>query len=152
MNITDRKILGLVQNKADLQLAEIARHVGISKTACWNRVRRLEEVGVIEGRFTKLNRVLLDLLVVVFLAITVRRHSKEWIKQFQFIIDQYPEIMEVHRLTGDGADYQLKIVCSSIEDYDKLQQELIEKIEFNSMSSHVSLLELKSTTALPISS
>ena len=152
MDITDRKILGLVQNKADLQLAEIARHVGISKTACWNRVRRLEEVGVIEGRFTKLNRVLLDLLVVVFLAITVRRHSKEWIKQFQFIIDQYPEIMEVHRLTGDGADYQLKIVCSSIEDYDKLQQELIEKIEFNSMSSHVSLLELKSTTALPISS
>jgi DNA-binding Lrp family transcriptional regulator len=95
---------------------------------------------------------LLDLPVVVFLAITVRRHSKEWIKQFQFIIDQYPEIMEVHRLTGDGADYQLKIVCSSIEDYDKLQQELIEKIEFNSMSSHVSLLELKSTTALPISS
>ena len=152
MDITDRKILGLVQNKADLQLAEIARHVGISKTACWNRVRRLEEIGVIGGRFTKLNRVLLDLPVVVFLAITVRRHSKEWIKQFQFIIDQYPEIMEVHRLTGDGADYQLKIVCSSIEDYDKLQQELIEKIEFNSMSSHVSLLELKSTTALPISS
>ena len=151
MDITDRKILGLVQNKADLQLAEIARHVGISKTACWNRVRRLEEIGVIEGRFTKLNRVLLDLPVVVFLAITVRRHLKEWIKQFQFIIDQYPEIMEVHRLTGDGADYQLKIVCSSIEDYDKLQQELIEKIEFNSMSSHVSLLELKSTTALPIS-
>ncbi len=150
MNVIDKKILGLVQNKADLQLSEIARHVGISKTACWNRVRRLEEIGVIEGRFTKLNRFALDLPVVVFLAITVRRHSKEWIKQFKFIIDQYSEIMEVHRLTGDGADYQLKIVCSSIEDYDKLQQELIEKIEFNSMSSHVSLLELKSTTALPI--
>ncbi len=151
MDIINRKILRLVQNKADLQLAEIARHVGISKTACWNRIRRLEEMGVIEGRFTKLNRVLLDLPVVVFLAITVRRHSKEWIKKFQFIIDQYPEIMEVHRLTGDGADYQLKIVCSNIEDYDKLQQELIEKIEFNSMSSHVSLLELKNTAALPIS-
>ena len=60
MDVTDKKILGLVQNKADLQLSEIARHVGISKTACWNRVRRLEEIGVIEGRFTKLNRFALD--------------------------------------------------------------------------------------------
>lgn len=142
----------LIQKQADLQLSVIARRVGVSKTACWNRIRRLEETGVIEGRFTKLNRSLLGLPIVVFLAITVRRHSKNWVEQFQDVIGNYPEIIEAHRLTGDGADYQLKIVCSSIEEYDLLQQKLIEKIEFNAMSSHVSLRELKNTTVLPIKS
>ena len=150
MDFTDKQILKLIQDKADLPLADLARKVGISKTACWNRIRRLEETDVITGRYTKLNRVLLDLPVVVFLDITVRRHSKEWVTQFQTIIDSYPEIVEVHRMTGDRADYQLKILCASIEDYDRLQQELIAKIEFNSMSSHMSLLELKNVTALPI--
>ena len=150
MNITDTQILNLIQDKADLPLSEVARKVGLSKTACWNRIRRLEETGVILGRVTKLNRFQLDLPVAVFLNITVRRHTKEWVAQFQLIIDSYPEIVEVHRLTGGGADYQLKILCSSIEAYDKLQQDLIAKIEFNSMSSNVSLLELKNSSALPL--
>lgn len=150
MDFTDKQILKLVQHKADLPLSELARKVGLSKTACWNRIRRLEEAGVITGRFTKLNRFLLDLPVVVFLDITVRRHTKEWVTQFQSIIDHYPEIVEVHRLTGDRADYRLKILCASIEAYDKMQQDLIARIEFNSMSSHMSLLELKNTSALPI--
>lgn len=150
MKVSDYKILNLIQNKADIALSTLASHAGLSKTACWNRIRRLEENGIIEGRITKLNRFRLNLPVLVFLAITVRRHSKEWVEQFRFLINQYPEIVEVHRLTGDGADYQLKIVCPSIQEYDKLQQQLIEKIEFNSMSSHVSLLELKNSYALPL--
>jgi len=150
MDLTDKRILKLIQDKADLPLSELARKLGLSKTACWNRIRRLEETGVITGRFTKLNRFLLDLPVVIFLDITVRRHTKEWVTQFQALIDHYPEIVEVHRLTGDRADYRLKILCASIEDYDNMQQYLISKIEFNSMSSHMSLLEMKNTTALPI--
>ena len=71
-------------------------------------------------------------------------------EEVEFLIDQYPEIIEAHRLTGEGADYQLKIVCSSIESYDKLQQALIERIEFNSMSTRISLAELKNINSLPI--
>ena len=151
MNITDYKILEQLQKKADIPLSELANQIGLSKTACWNRLRRLEEEGIIIGKFVQLNRFSLNLPIVVFLAITVRRHSREWLSQFQFLIDQYPEIIEAHRLTGEGADYQLKIVCSSIKSYDKLQQELIERIEFNSMSTRISLSELKNINALPIS-
>jgi DNA-binding Lrp family transcriptional regulator len=107
---------------------------------------------VIEGRHTKLCRFSLGLPVVVFLAITVKRHTNEWVNQFKQLVDQYPQIIEVHRLTGANADYQLKMVCKSIEDYDNLQQELIGKIEFNSMSSQVSLLELKNSSLLPVTS
>ena len=150
MNVTDYKILEQLQKRADIPLSELANQIGLSKTACWNRLRRLEEEGIIIGKFVQLNRFSLNLPIVVFLAITVRRHSKEWLSQFQFLIDQYPEIIEAHRLTGEGADYQLKIVCSSIKSYDKLQQELIERIEFNSMSTRISLSELKNINSLPI--
>jgi DNA-binding Lrp family transcriptional regulator len=152
MDYTDCKILMQIQRKADTPLTEVANYAGVSKTACWNRIRRLEERGVIEGRHTKLCRFSLGLPVVVFLAITVKRHTNEWVNQFKQLVDQYPQIIEVHRLTGANADYQLKMVCKSIEDYDNLQQELIGKIEFNSMSSQVSLLELKNSSLLPVTS
>ena len=151
MDSIDKRILRSIQLKADLPLSELATSAGISKTACWNRIRKLEEVGVIKGRHTKLCRFSIGLPVVVFLAITVRGHTKEWINQFKKLMSEYPQIIEVHRLTGLSADYQLKIVCKSIEDYDALQQELIGKIEFNSMSTQISLLELKNSSALPIS-
>ena len=150
MDVTDYKILSQIQKKADIPLIDLANLIGLSKTACWNRLRRLEEDGVIIGKFVQLNRFSLNLPIVVFLAITVRSHSKEWVKQFKFLIDQYPEIIEAHRLRGEGADYQLNIVCSSIESYDKLQQALIERIEFNSMSTRISLAELKNINSLPI--
>ena len=58
--------------------------------------------------------------------------------------------MEAHRITGSQADYIIKVVAESIEEYDEFQQVLIKNIEFNSMSSGISLQELKSTTILPI--
>ena len=114
MNITDTKILKHLQQKADMPLSELALKVNISKTACWNRIRRLEELSVIIGRKTILNRVAINLPIVVFLSITVRRHSSEWVDKFTDLINYYDEITEVYRLTGEGADYQLKIICTSM--------------------------------------
>ena len=54
------------------------------------------------------------------------------------------------RLTGSTSDYMLKIVASSIEDYDKFQQTLISELDFTSMSSSVSLQEMKYEVALPL--
>lgn len=90
-----------------------------------------------------LNRYILGLHVVVFLSITVGRHSIDWVDKFTAVTEQFPEIVEVHRLTGEGADYQLKIVCPSIESYDVFQQKLIGKIDFTSMSTKISLKQIK---------
>lgn len=150
MDATDYKLLELIQKKGDLPLSDLAKRLKIAKTSCWNRIRKLEEEGVIKGRYTILNRFALGLPVVVFLSITVRRHSAAWVDQFSSIISQYSEITEVYRVTGEGSDYQLKVICASIEDYDRIQQELISKIEFNTMSTRVTLQELKHTHALPV--
>lgn len=76
MDDTDLKILKYMQANATLPLSELSRRVGLSKTPCWNRIRKLEELGVIDKRVTVLNRNKLGLPIVVFLSISVSQHSK----------------------------------------------------------------------------
>ena len=150
MDYIDKKIIFILQRQADLPLSEISKRVGLSQTPCWNRIRKLEEDGVIEKKVTLINKKKVNLPVTVFLMITVRNHNSDWINKFSEILKKYKNILEAHRITGSQADYIIKIVAGSIEEYDEFQQVLIKNIEFNSMSSGISLQELKSTTILPL--
>ena len=150
MDYIDKKIIFILQRQADLPLSEISKRVGLSQTPCWNRIRKLEEVGVIEKKVTIINKRKVNLPITVFLMITVRNHNSDWMNKFSEILKKYKNILEAHRITGSQADYIIKIVAGSIEEYGEFQQVLIKNIEFNSMSSGISLQELKSTTILPL--
>ena len=150
MDYIDKKIIFILQRQADLPLSEISKRIGLSQTPCWNRIRKLEEDGVIEKKVTIINKSKVNLPITVFLMITVRNHNSDWMNKFNQILKKYKNILEAHRITGSQADYIIKIVSGSIEEYDEFQQVLIKNIEFNSMSSGISLQELKSTTILPI--
>lgn len=151
MDSIDLRLIRYLQKQPDVPLTELSRRLGMPKTTCWNRLQRLEESGVIAGKYVKFDRDELGLSVVVFLSITVGRHSPEWVNRFTTVVNQFPEIVEAHRLTGEGADYQLKIVCPDIDAYDAFQQKLINEIDFTSMSSKISMKEMKSTHLLPLS-
>ena len=150
MDYIDKKIIFILQRQADLPLSEISKRVGLSQTPCWNRIRKLEEDGVIEKKVTIINKRKVNLPIIVFLMITVRNHNSDSMDKFSEILKKYKNILEAHRITGSQADYIIKIVAGSIEEYDEFQQVLIKNIEFNSMSSGISLQELKSTTILPL--
>ena len=150
MDHIDKNILKILQDNSNISLSNLSKRIGISKTPCWNRIRRLEEEGIISKQVALLNRDAIGLPIVVFLSISVGRHSTEWTEKFHELVHSYKEIVEVHRLTGSGADYLLKIVSPTVEAYDKFQQKLIAKIDFTSMSSSVSLQEIKYQTCLPL--
>ena len=145
------KLITQMQENADLSLLELSRRVGISKTACWNRLQKMEEQNVILGKKILFDRYSIGLPIVVFLSISVGRHSIDWVDEFSEVISKFPEIIEAHRLTGEGADYQLKIICPSIEAYDILQQQLIGEIDFTAMSTKISLKQIKNEYSLPLS-
>ena len=151
MDTINIKLIERMQENADLSLLELSKSVGISKTACWNRLQRMEEENIILGKRILFNRNAIDLPIVVFLSISVGRHSLAWVDEFSKIIERFPEIIEAHRLTGEGADYQLKIICPSMEAYDILQQKLISEIDFTAMSTKISLKEIKNEHSLPLS-
>ena len=150
MDDLDKKILFILQRKSDLPLTEVARRVGLSPTPCWNRIKRLEEDNVILKKPVILKKEKINLPITVFLMITVRNHNETWLKKFKDLLKKYNNILEAHRVTGSQADYIVKIVAESIEEYDNFQQILIKNIEFNSMSSGISLQELKCNHTLPI--
>ena len=151
MDDINRKLIAQMQENADLSLLELSRRVGISKTACWNRLQKMEEQNVIIGKKILFDRYSIGLPIVAFLSISVGRHSIDWIEEFSKVISKFPEITEAHRLTGEGADYQLKIICASMEAYDILQQKLIGEIDFTAMSTKISLKQIKNEYSLPLS-
>ena len=150
MDEIDKQIIRILQKNAELPLSEISKKVGLSTTPCWNRIRKLEEEDVILSRSVCINRYSVELPVMIFLSISVSSHTKEWADSFADIINNYDCILEAHRLTGAGADYQLKIVAKSIDEYDTFQQKLINELDFVQMASSISLRELKDTRELPI--
>ena len=150
MDSIDKKILFLLQSDATIPLSELSKRVGISTTPCWNRIRKMEENGIIVSKVTVLDNKKINLNIVVFLSVSVSSHSNEWLDNFQKTISKYNQIIEVYRLTGSSTDYLLKVVSSSIDEYDKFQQKLINEIKFTKMSSSIALKEIKKVNSLPL--
>ena len=150
MDNIDKQILSELQKNAVIPLSELSKRTGISKTPCWNRIRKMEEEGTIKSRVTVLDNQKINLNIVVFLSVSVSSHSEEWLIDFQKIISQYEQIIEAYRLTGSSTDYLLKIVSPSIEEYDKFQQQLINEVKFTKMSSSIALKEIKKKHSLPL--
>ena len=149
MDRIDIKILNILQKDASLPLATIAKKVDLSTTPCFNRIKKLEEMGVIKKRIAILDNKKINLPIVVFLSITVAQHSKEWLEKFIDKLSSFDEVVEIYRLTGNS-DYLIKIVAKSIEQYDNFNQVLIKEINFRSLSSNIVLKEIKNTNILPL--
>ena len=150
MDSIDKIILNQLQKDVTLPLSEIASRAGVSKTACWNRIRKLEEENVITDKIAILNNSKINLPIIIFLSLTVYSHTKEWIKKFSETVNKYDQIIEVYRITGHEIDYLLKIVTPSIEAYDEFQQLLIKEIEFKGMATKIVLKEIKKVYSLPL--
>ena len=150
MDLIDKNILTLLQKDVTVPLSEIASRAGISKTACWNRIRNMEEEKIIKNKVAILDNNKINLPIIIFLSLTVYSHTKEWIEKFSKTVNNYNQIIEVYRITGYEIDYLLKIVTSSIEAYDEFQQLLIKEIEFKGMATKIVLKEIKKVYSLPL--
>lgn len=145
----DRSILHHLQLNAALTNAELAERVGLSANACWRRIKRLEDEGVIAARVAILDRAALNLPVTVFVSIRTTEHNEHWLNQFASSVAAVPEVMEFYRLSGD-TDYLLKVVVRDIADYDRVYKKLIALAPLSDVSSSFAMECIKSTTALPL--
>ena len=150
MDSTDKKILEELQMNSSQPLSELSKKVGLSTTPCWNRIKKLEEDKVIISKSIIINNKKINLPITVFLSISIQNHTELWLKNFVKVVNKYDQIIEVHRLTGSHSDYQITILSSSIEEYDKFQQILIKEIECTNMSSHISLQTIKKNNKYPL--
>ena len=149
MDRLDRKILRLLQENTTLAVADIAKKVGLSTTPCWRRIQKLEEEGIIRRRVAILDPTKVNASVTVFVAIRTNMHSLEWLKRFSEVIQEFPEVVEFYRMSGD-VDYLLRVVVPDIAAYDTFYKKLIAKIEIRDVSSTFAMEQIKYTTELPL--
>ena len=150
MDKTDKNILRILQKNCNIPLSELSKRVGLSSTPCWNRIKKMEEQGIIKSKIAVLDNYKINLPITVFLSISVKSHNDAWIEHFKETVMQHDQIVEVYRLASSTADYLLKILAPSIDDYDKFQQKLINEFEFLNMTSNISLKEIKNNYYLPL--
>ncbi len=151
MDRHDVRILHQLQQDAGLSNAELAEIVGLSANACWRRVKRLEEAGIIERRVALLNPDKLDLGVTVFVGIKTTEHNEQWLTKFSKGISALPEVIEFYRMSGD-VDYMLKICVRDIADYDRVYKKIIQVAPLSDVSSSFAMERIKYATALPLPS
>lgn len=115
---TDKKILNLLQQNSNLSNLELAESIGLSPTPCARRVKRLEEEGIIERKINLVNPEKLGFNLTVFVVVDMDKHTHDRFKVFEAAICQMPEIQECHIITGQNADFLLKVVVRDMPDYE----------------------------------
>ena len=143
----DRKILRLVQHQADLGIEEIAKQVGSSRTPVWARLKKLKAKGVIRKTVALLDPEHLGLMETFFVSIRTDQHSQEWLDAFSQVIQDSPEVQEVHRLTGE-IDYLMKVRVASSRDFDAFYKRFIGRINLFNVTSSLAMETIKESTEL----
>jgi Lrp/AsnC family leucine-responsive transcriptional regulator len=146
----DRHILHELQSDARIANAELARRLNLSPPAVHARVRRLEEQGYIRGYVALLDRERLGFDMFCFIQISLQLHQIEQVNHFRTTIQQIPEVLECHHVTGEY-DYLLKIAVRNRQELERLVMEKLTPIP-GVARIHTSLVfsEVKTSTALPI--
>lgn len=149
MDSFDRAILVLIQEDSSLPLNEIATRVGLSPTPCWNRIRKMEEAGIISRRVAILDAPKLGLGVTIYVSIETSDHSEGWLARFAEAVRAMPEVEDVYRMSGD-VDYMMRVVVPGIDSYDDFYRRLIKAVPLKNVTSRFAMEKIKATTALPL--
>ena len=123
----DRRILRALSRDARISNQKLAESVSLSPTPCWNRVRALENSGVIAEYVTILDQTSLGFPDTVIIEVTLDRHDDEILQRFGDSLACLPEVMEAYLVTGDY-DYLIKVAVAGTAGYERFLREKLYKI------------------------
>lgn len=121
----DSQILNILQADGRISNQELADSIGLSPSPCLRRVRALEEGGLIVGYRALLDAKALGLTLMALIHISMDQHTPERFNAFEAAVAGIPEVMECLLITGQAADYQLKV---AVKDLDAYQELLLKRI------------------------
>lgn len=147
----DKLILEELQRNARISNLELADKVGLSASPCLRRVRQLEEAGLIDGYVTLLNASRLGLKLMALVQISMDRHTPDRFEQFESAVKNFPQVLECILITGQSADYQMKVLVTDMEEYQDFLLNKITRIPgVTDVHSSFVLRQVINTTALPL--
>jgi DNA-binding Lrp family transcriptional regulator len=150
LDAIDSRILDLIQHDAGLSVAEIAERVGLSSSPCWRRIKRLEDVGIIQRRVTLLDRERLGLDFEVYCTVKLSLPTKDNLETFEHAVNRWPEVVQCATVTG-AADYELRIVTRDMHAFDDfLRDKMLSLGLISNIESRIVIRAVKNSTAVPL--
>lgn len=151
LDAVDLSILELIQSDAGLSVADVAEKVGLSSSPAWRRIKRLEEIGVIDKRVTLLNREALGLGFEVIASVKLALPSRDNLERFEASVRGWDEVVDCVTVTG-AVDFMIRVVTTDMHAYDSfLRDRLLGTGLVSDVQSRIVIRVTKRTTAVPLS-
>ena len=146
----DMTILRLLMEDSRQTLNQIGAQVGLSSTACWTRIKRLETEGVIRRYTVDVDPARLGYRDSVIVQLNLESHTDETLYEFGRILATIPEVVEAYLVSGDY-DYYIRLAVRDTRDYERLLRERLYKIPgIRHSKSHFVLRTMKETRLAPV--
>ena len=147
---TDESILKILQNDSRTTNQQLSEKIGMSASPCWRRVKRLEDEKVIRGYGVLLDRRKLGLGVMVFIRVSIDRHSEAEALKFEEEVMQLDDVVACYSIGGD-ADFLLQVVSNDLDTYAEFSMSIIRRLPgIKEMQSMFTLKEIKSFQGFPV--
>ncbi|WMC10079.1 Lrp/AsnC family transcriptional regulator [Oceanimonas pelagia] len=115
----DIRILQILQRRGRITKSALAEAINLSVSPCWERVKRLEQAGIIRGYGAVIDTGLLQNRTSVLVEVSLGRHSAEAMRRFERAMQDCDKVTDCYA-TGGGVDYVLKVICDDIDQYQRL--------------------------------
>jgi len=149
MDKIDLKILKLLQQNSKITNLDLSRKIGLSPAPTLERVKKLEQSGIIQSYHAKVDSKLMGLNVQTFVLVNLAWQKPNALENFLTKVKNVPEITECYIITGD-ADFILKLVCKDIPTYEKLLFKTLSQIdEIERLKTLMTLSKVKKEKVLP---
>jgi DNA-binding Lrp family transcriptional regulator len=150
LDASDIRILQLLQENAQFTIKEISQKINLSMTPTHDRIKRLEQEGIIDKYVTILNKKMLGNPMMVYCNITLDKQQKNHFEEFEEAIKQFPEVIECSVISG-SFDYLLKVIVKDMSAYNEFYQKKLSDLQSVAhISSSFVMSEVKSTTVIPL--
>jgi len=148
---TDRRILREMQKDGAISNLELAEKVGLSPSPCSRRVKALQDAGLILKTVTVLDAKKLGLDLLAMISISMDRHTPERFEAFETKVTSFDEVLECYLITGQSADYVLKVVVADMDAYQHFLLGKLTRIEgVTGVHSSFVMRKVLERSALPI--
>lgn len=151
LDTMDKRILEEMQKNARISNLELADKIGLSPSPCSRRVKQLEDDGWIDRHVTLLDQGKLQLKLIALIQVSMDLHTPERFEAFEATVRQYPEVLECYLITGQAADYLLKVIVQDMSHYQEFLLGKLTRISgVSGVQSSFVLRKAVDTTVLPL--
>jgi Lrp/AsnC family transcriptional regulator of ectoine degradation len=146
----DIAILKVLAREGRLSKADLARRINLSPTPCWERLKRLEKAGIIEGYNARIALKKTAPHVTVFVTLELDNHSAGAFQLFEQMVETQDEIVHCWAL-GGGFDYLMQIVTRDVDTYQRLIDRLLDRgLGLARYYTYIVTKDVKSSGAPPL--